>query len=143
MATALLDSNVLIAARLANDQNHAPGTAITNGVETGTLPNARVPDDALSEVLNYLHTRAGHGVAVETLDAVLSTPNFEVDRTTAADFDTGRTLFRRYEGLSLTDSVLCAHARRTGVEYLYSFDDDFDAVDGITRLDTAANPYHD
>ncbi|WP_436911392.1 type II toxin-antitoxin system VapC family toxin [Halosimplex marinum] len=143
MATALADSNVFIAARLANDQHHETGAAITDGIDAGDLPNVRVPDDALSEVLNYLHTRAGHEAAVETFDAVLSTPNFELDRTTATDFDTGRTLFRRYRGLSFTDSVLCAYARRTGIDYVYSFDDDFDAVDGITRLETAVNPYHD
>ena len=28
---------------------------------------------------------------------------------------------------------------REGIEYLYSFDDDFDALDGVTRLDTADN----
>jgi hypothetical protein len=31
--------------------------------------------------------------------------------------------------------------RRTGIEYLYSFDDDFDALGWITRLDTADNPF--
>jgi predicted nucleic acid-binding protein len=31
--------------------------------------------------------------------------------------------------------------RRTGIEYLYSFDDDFDRVEWITRLDTATDPY--
>jgi len=30
---------------------------------------------------------------------------------------------------------------RQGVAFLYSFDDDFDAVDGLSRLETAANPY--
>jgi predicted nucleic acid-binding protein len=32
---------------------------------------------------------------------------------------------------------------REGVEYLYSFDDDFDALDGVTRLETPENPFHD
>ena len=31
---------------------------------------------------------------------------------------------------------------REGIEYLYSFDDDFDALDGVTRLDTADNPFN-
>jgi predicted nucleic acid-binding protein len=31
--------------------------------------------------------------------------------------------------------------RRLGIEYVYSFDADFDAVDGITRLATKENPY--
>ncbi|MFT4946437.1 MAG: hypothetical protein ACI8TL_000672 [Natronomonas sp.] len=31
-------------------------------------------------------------------------------------------------------------AARSG--YLYAFDDEFDAVEEISRLDTATNPYH-
>lgn len=141
MAEVLVDSNVLIAARLRADQNHAAGTAITDGIDLGDLPNAIVLDDVLSEVLNYLHTRAGHDTAIETFDALLKAANFDFVRTTEADFDGGRGLFRRYEGLSFTDSVVCAHARRTDTGYLYSFDDDFDAVDGVTRLESATNPY--
>ncbi|ERH02362.1 MAG: hypothetical protein J07HN6_00394 [Halonotius sp. J07HN6] len=30
---------------------------------------------------------------------------------------------------------------RTDIEYIYSFDDDFDAVSDITRLATATNPF--
>jgi len=27
------------------------------------------------------------------------------------------------------------------VEFLYSFDDDFDAIDSVTRLESAVDPY--
>jgi predicted nucleic acid-binding protein len=30
---------------------------------------------------------------------------------------------------------------RTGIEYLYSFDDDFEGIEGISRLETAENPF--
>jgi len=30
--------------------------------------------------------------------------------------------------------------RRTGVRYLYSFDDDFDAVDSVIRFETPDDP---
>jgi hypothetical protein len=30
--------------------------------------------------------------------------------------------------------------QRREVEFLYSFDDDFDAVDDVTRLETATDP---
>lgn len=143
MASVVIDSNILIAARLASDQNHESGTAIANGIDTGSLPPARIPDDVLAEVLNYLHTRTGNNVATETLDGVLSAANFEVVRTAESDFQTGRSLFRQYEGLSFTDAVLCAYAERSGTEYLYSFDDDFDAVEGLIRLETDDNPFPD
>ena len=31
--------------------------------------------------------------------------------------------------------------QRVDIEYLYAFDDDFDGVNGITRLATAENPF--
>jgi len=34
-----------------------------------------------------------------------------------------------------------AFMQSEGIEYIYSFDDDFDAVDGVTRLNTATNPF--
>ena len=31
--------------------------------------------------------------------------------------------------------------QREGIEYRYSFDDDFDAVEGVIRLETPENPF--
>jgi hypothetical protein len=54
---------------------------------------------------------------------------------------TGRSLFRRYESLSLTDAIIVATMQRNGLEYLYSFDGGFDTVPGLTRLTTADDPF--
>ena len=32
--------------------------------------------------------------------------------------------------------------QREGIKYLYSFDDDFDAIDGVSRLETPNNPFN-
>ena len=32
--------------------------------------------------------------------------------------------------------------QREDIEYIYSFDDDFDVFDDVTRLTTAANPFN-
>jgi len=141
MGTALVDSNVLIAARIANDHHHDEGQAIVEAIETAELPTGRVPEHALTEVLNYVHTRVGNETAIETLDGLQASTDFELDETTKADLDGGRSLFRQYDGLSATDAILVAYMNRTGIDAIYSFDDDFDAVDGITRLDTPHNPY--
>jgi hypothetical protein len=41
----------------------------------------------------------------------------------------------------LVDTCLVAYADTADLEYLYAFDDDFDAVEAVTRLDTPSNPY--
>lgn len=141
MPAVIVDANVLIAARLSRDQNHDRGEAITQAIDQGTFPTAYVLSDVLEEVINYLQARAGHDVATETLDAVIESSGFSLRRTTKSDFDTGRSLFRRYEPLSLTDAVIVAMMQREDIEYLYSFDDGFDSVSRITRLTTPVNPF--
>ena len=88
---------------------------------------------------NYLEAVA-HDVAVETLDAIIESNGFEIVRTEPSDFDAGRSIFRQHRGLSLTDGIIAGAMARRNHEYIYSFDDGFDAVDDIVRLDTDAEP---
>ena len=141
MARVVVDANVLIAARLARDQNHDRGLAISRAIDTGELPTAYVLSDVLEEVSNYLQARSGHATAVETLDALIESSGFVLTRTPKSDFDTGRSLFRRYDHLSLTDAIIVAAMQRLDIEYLYSFDDGFDSVTDITRLATVSDPF--
>jgi predicted nucleic acid-binding protein len=137
----VVDANVLIAARLSRDQNHERGRAIAQAIDQGVVPTAFVPSDVLEEIINYLQARAGHEVAAETLDAVIESSGFSLRQTTKSDFDTGRSLFRRYDPLSLTDAVIVAMMQRADIDYLYSFDDGFDSVSQITRFTTPENPF--
>ena len=140
MAQVAVDANVIIAARLQRDQNHDRGAAILQGIDSGTLPTGYLLDDVI-EVINYIHARSGQDAASETLDAVIQSSGFTLKQATKSDFDTGRSLFRQQESLSLTDAIIVAAMQRTDIEYLYSFDDGFDGVSGITRLTTADNPF--
>jgi predicted nucleic acid-binding protein len=141
MARVIVDANVLIAARLSRDQNHERGKAISNAIDQGELPTAYVLSDVLEEVINYLQAKAGHAVATETLDALIESSGFSLIQTSKTDFNTGRSVFRRYESLSLTDALIVATMHREEIEYLYSFDDGFDRVPDLTRLATPENPF--
>jgi predicted nucleic acid-binding protein len=141
MASVVVDANVLIAARLSRDQNHKRGKAISDAIDQGNLPTAYVLSDVLEEVINYLQARGGHDVASETLDALIESSGFSLIQTSKTDFNAGRSVFRRYESLSLTDAVIVATMQRNEIEYLYSFDDGFDGVPELTRLTTPDNPF--
>jgi len=141
MAAVVVDANVLIATRLSRDQNHERGKAITQAVDQGVLPTAYILSDVLEEVINYLQARAGHNVATETLDAIIESSGFSLIQTSKTDFSAGRSVFRRHESLSLTVSVIVAVMQRKEIDYLYSFDDGFDAVPELTRLTTPENPF--
>ena len=136
-----VDANVLIAARLARDQDHERGRRLAEAFDRGDLPTAVVFREVLTETINYLQAKSSHAVAVETLDALVESNGFDLVDTPKRDFDGGRSVFRAHEPLSLTDAVIVAAARRRGIEYLYSFDAGFDAVDGLARLTTADDPF--
>lgn len=41
----------------------------------------------------------------------------------------------------MVDCITVAYMQRLGLEYIYSFDDDFDRFEDVTRLETADNPF--
>jgi hypothetical protein len=140
MPRALIDTSVLFAAAYRRDRAHDRGLSILRGVDDSSLPEAVVLDHVLAETINGLTTKAGHEVAVDFLDRIEENTRFHVESLNAAAFATAKGLFRRYEPLSLVDACLVAYSQTTELRYLYAFDDDFDAVDGVVRLDTASNP---
>lgn len=56
-------------------------------------------------------------------------------------FEKAKTIYRRYTPLSFTDSVSVAFMDVVGIEYIYSFDDGFDRVSGITRFNASVLPW--
>ena len=140
MSQPVVDANVVIAARLSRDQNHERAREITAAFDRGRFPTGSVFDTVLEEILNYLQARSAHDVAVETLDAIIESNGFEIVRTEPSDFDAGRSIFRQHRGLSLTDGIIAGAMARRNHECIYSFDDGFDAVDDVVRLNTDAEP---
>lgn len=137
MRSVLIDSVVIIGAFYRNDQWHAKATPIIRHVDDGTSP-AIITDFILAEVINFLHQKAGHDAAVETLDALESSENISIVRITDSQFSAGKALFVKYPRLSLVDALTVACMKDLGVTAIYSFDSDFDGIAGITRLDRPA-----
>ncbi|PSQ20507.1 VapC toxin family PIN domain ribonuclease [Halobacteriales archaeon QS_9_67_17] len=141
MPRVLVDTTVLFAAAYRRDSSHEAALPILRGIDDGTLPEAVVLDYVLAETLNGLTTHAGHDAAVGFLDRIEENARFHIDSLTADALATGKARFRRHEPLSFVDACIIAYMRTDGLDYLYAFDDDFDAVEDISRLDTATNPY--
>jgi predicted nucleic acid-binding protein len=142
MPVALLDTNVLFASASARDDYHDRAQEIVRGIDHGELPDAVVTNYVLTETLNLTGEKLGPGAANEMLDRLIEGTHFEIDHAPKADFNAAQALFRRYEELSFVDSTIAAYMQRKDINYLYSFDDDFDALDGVTRMDTADNPFN-
>lgn len=141
MAEAVVDSNVIFAFRSARDQYHNRATEIVEAMDRGTVPRGDVTNYTLPEICNPIMKRAGHGHAIETLEFLAKSGGFRIRHLAQKDLYRGRTLFRQANGVELTDAILVAYMRRIGLEYIYSFDDDFDRFGDVTRLTTAVDPF--
>lgn len=140
MGRCLLDATVVIAFADTDDADHELGAAIVRGVDGGDLPDGVITNDALLEILNFVHDRIGQAMATDLLDRLVEGAHFHLPYNAKENYGVGRSLFRRYEDLSFGDAMQVAYMQGEDLKYIYSFDDDFDAVDGITRLATADNP---
>lgn len=142
MAVAVVDTGVLIGMADTDDQHHDVAMEIVRGMDHGDLPTGRVTNYIALETFNWIHNRKRHQKAVETYERLNQSAGFEILHAAQKDFTSAVTLFQTYEGLSLGDATIAAYMQREGIEYLYSFDDDFDVIEDITRLETADNPFN-
>ena len=125
----------------SDDEHHDVAMRIVRGIDHGDLPTARVTDYVALETLNWIHSRKRHETAVETYERLNQSAGFEVLHAAQKDFAKAVNLFQTYAGLSFGDATIAAYMQREEIEYLYSFDDDFDTIQGITRLETPNNPF--
>ena len=65
MASAVVDTSVLIARFDADDERHAIGFDIVRGIDAGDLPTGRVTNYVVLETLNWIHGRNRHDKATE------------------------------------------------------------------------------
>jgi predicted nucleic acid-binding protein len=142
MTRALLDATVVIAAVDEDDEDHETGLEIVQAVDHGELPKGIIVSDALQESLNFVHERKGHAAAVDVLDRFVRGARFEIPYNPKKNYGEARSLFRSDGELNFGDSLQVAYMRSSNIEYIYSFDDDYDGVDGIERLNAAVNPYN-
>jgi len=141
MPRAVIDTSVLFAAVYRRDSAHQDALPILQGIDDGSLPDAVVLDYVLAETLNALGTHAGHDAALDLLDRIEENTRFHVDSLSGDALAAGKALFRRHAPLSFVDACLVAYARTADLEYLYAFDDDFNVVNDVSRLDTPTDPY--
>jgi predicted nucleic acid-binding protein len=141
MAVAAVDTGVLIGMVDADDQHHGTAMEIVRGMDHGELPTGHVTNYVALETLNWIHNRKHQQTAVETYERLNRSAGFEILHAAQKDFTNALGLFETYDRLSLGDATIVAYMQREGIEYLYSFDDDFDAANDITRLETPNNPF--
>ena len=143
MAVAVIDTNILIDYKdTSTDTRHKRAESIVYAIDRGDLPTTRVTNYVLLETLNWIHERQRHDIAVDLKMRFVESAGFELVQCASKDFHQAMKIFEEYNSLSFGDATIAAYMQRTGIEYLYLFDDDFNGVEGITRLETPNNPFN-
>jgi len=132
---------VVIAAVDETDEDHDTGLSILQGVDHGDLPKGILVSDALQETLNFIHERQRHATAVDLLDRFVRGARFEIPYNPKKNYGEARSLFRSDGRLNFGDTMQVAYMWGAGIKHIYSFDDDYDGVDDITRLNAPVNPH--
>lgn len=141
MPVAAVDSNILIEYKdTSSPESHDVADAIVVAIDRGDLPRGRVTDTVLLETLNWIHERERHDIAVDLRQRLATSAGFEIVHTAKKDFHRAVELFGAHDALAFGDATLGAYMERTGIEYLYSFDDDFDSLRWVTCLQAGDNP---
>lgn len=131
-----IDSVVWIGAKLKRDQWHEKAQLILDKFQNNDIRSAYVTDQIIVETVNFLLRKSDYATAFETLILFhvhdrITIINID-DRLFLRSFD----LFRKYPGLSLTDTGIIASMERENISTVYSFDSGFDRVDWINRLES-------
>lgn len=141
MARALVDATVLIAFADTDDEDHGQGQEIVRSIDRGELVTGIIAHEALLETLNFLNERKGSQKATSLLDSLEESTHYRLPYGPKENVGRGRALLRQHSELSFGDAMQVASMQNKGIEYIYSFDDDFDSLDGITRINTPENPF--
>lgn len=141
MPAAVVDTTVLYAAGNRSSQRHDRALNVVRAADRGALPTLHVPDVVLVETMNGLTRDVGADTATDVLGRLETSAGFVVARISDAVWSAGVDQFRSVERLSLADGLIAAYCREHDLEYLYGFDEGFDGLEGLTRLESATDPY--
>lgn len=130
----LIDTAVFIAAYFPKEAHHKDAKEIVTAIHTQRIREALITDYILDETVTFVRARAGAEASKKVLDTLLSSPNLELLKINKNHFEAGIAFFKRYNKLSFTDATTVAIMKDKGINLIYSFDSDFDAVPGIARM---------
>ena len=124
-----LDSTFIIALFVLNDQWHSQSLEVYEKIKNHKLIISKlVIAETITVLKNKLETK-------EILEIYrnLSRIFHVVDDN--LNYDDAMNIFVKYDAsISFFDAMYVAISKREGIDYIVSFDSDFDKIDGIVRL---------
>jgi predicted nucleic acid-binding protein len=147
MSKVALDTVILAAILDERDKWHFPALAIRDALQT-TDVELIIFDVVVNETISVLARRLHEQGRESQFDLLFNQLDYHVPahRITWISHETSRfyseilALIRLHHGeLNFHDALLALACRELAIPYIVSFDQDFDKVHWLTRIDTPAN----
>lgn len=126
-----IDTNLII--RYLTEDDAAKATAVEKLIKRASKDKLELPDVIIAEVVWVLLSfyKIGKDEVIEKLEGLLSLENIKINRRVLVQTI---DIFRRYN-LSYTDAYLIAYTLNKSQDKVYSYDERFDKVKEIKRLE--------
>lgn len=132
-----LDTSGLFPYFYEHAEEHPEAAAFMAAVFEGRLPYRPlfVNQHVLGETATLLLSRVSHTAAVRAIDVLSHSEAIELLAVGADRVEETVTNFRRYDDhpISFTDHTIGVQARQLDVEYVFSYDGDFETL-GLTTI---------
>ncbi|MBS3137197.1 type II toxin-antitoxin system VapC family toxin [Candidatus Woesearchaeota archaeon] len=130
----LLDTSFIIALALEEDSDHLYAVALNNQLKTGRFGATFYTDYIINEVLTLLRRKKVNKENIKQLADILFMKKRQLLLSNDDIVQNAITIFFQYKRLSFVDASSIAYARMYKISKIYSFDTDFDGVEGIERI---------
>lgn len=126
----LVDSNYMISLMNDKDKNHKRAKELSSRVNN---EQKIMPILMLSEAVTSIGSRKKGKIAKLLYDTL--TDNFEIYYPNPNAIDAAMKCVLKYDGtISLADCLAILLMKKRGITEIFSFDDDFDKIEGIVRV---------
>jgi|SRR3989344_5584148 len=127
-----LDSSLIVADKIENDQHHKEAAKTMNDIATGKYGNPLISDYIFDEILTVIFSRSKKlPIAIETGQEIRN--SVEIRRITESDFEDAWQIFKNQKNtkLSFTDCTTLALMLKEGIRNIATFDQDFSKIKEI------------
>ncbi len=129
-----VDTNVLFSYFDKNEKNHFKARKIIRLIDDNSKHTYFYSDYVFDEILTLVRKRQGVNVSNRVLDVLIDS-NLKLLKLNEAHLNVALEIFRKYGGLSFTDSTIVALMLDKEIKEIYSFDKGFDSIPKIIRLE--------
>ena len=129
----VLDSVVLIGYYVESDQWNEKAVLLLEAMDRGQ--KFIITDYILDETLTFIRKIAGAEKSNTVLEYLTGHPNVIMAHINEKLLKAAIIYFKRYQRLSFTDATTVALMKDASIRKIYSFDSDFDGIEGIVRVE--------